>query len=164
MWTIWKISIEFATILFLFYVLVFWPWGMWDLSSLTRDQTTPHTGRQRFNHWITREVLQFLSFNLCIKTIGIQRDYSWRNIYQNYDWSTSYPYSLFLFLSSTILQAFYCLNGAFNMIPFSISSLYISYISFFYFLIGCPWICNIHLWLITINPSPLSNNMILLHV
>ena len=29
------------TILLLFYVLVFWPRGMWDLSSLTRDQTCP---------------------------------------------------------------------------------------------------------------------------
>ena len=33
MWTIFKVFIEFVTILLLFYVLVFWPWGMWDLSS-----------------------------------------------------------------------------------------------------------------------------------
>ena len=46
-WTIFKIFIEFVTILFLFYGLVFfWPRGMWDLSSLTRDQTyTPCIGR-----------------------------------------------------------------------------------------------------------------------
>ena len=30
MWTIFKVFIEFVTILLLFYVLVFWPWGMWD--------------------------------------------------------------------------------------------------------------------------------------
>ena len=37
-WTIFKVFIEFATILLLFYILVFWPWGMWDLGSLTRDK------------------------------------------------------------------------------------------------------------------------------
>ena len=47
MWTIFKVSIEFITILLLFYVsifyklylqfFVFWLQSMWDLSSLTRD-------------------------------------------------------------------------------------------------------------------------------
>ena len=37
MWTIFKVFIEFVTILFLFYALVFWPQVMWDLSALTRD-------------------------------------------------------------------------------------------------------------------------------
>ena len=37
MWTIFKVFIEFVTILLLFYVLVFWPRGTWDLSSPTRD-------------------------------------------------------------------------------------------------------------------------------
>ena len=45
-----------ATLL-LFYVLVFWPQGMWDLGSLTRDGThTPCIGRRSLNHWTTREV------------------------------------------------------------------------------------------------------------
>ena len=39
MWTIFKVFIDFVTALLLFYVLVFWPQGMWDLSSLTRDRT-----------------------------------------------------------------------------------------------------------------------------
>ena len=40
MWTVFKVFIEFATrLLLLFYVLVFWPGGMWDLSSPTRDRT-----------------------------------------------------------------------------------------------------------------------------
>ena len=39
MWTIFKVFIEFATVLLLFYVLVFWLRGMWDLCSPTRDQT-----------------------------------------------------------------------------------------------------------------------------
>ena len=39
MWTAFKVFIEFVTILLLFYILLFWPWGTWDLSSLTRDQT-----------------------------------------------------------------------------------------------------------------------------
>ena len=33
MWTIFKAFIEFVTLLFLFYVLVFWSGGMWDLGS-----------------------------------------------------------------------------------------------------------------------------------
>ena len=49
----------------LFYVLAFWPQGIWDLSSLTRDWTcTPCTGRRRFNHWTTREVPSFIDFSL----------------------------------------------------------------------------------------------------
>ena len=31
MWTIFEVPIEFVTILLWFYVLVFWPQGMWDL-------------------------------------------------------------------------------------------------------------------------------------
>ena len=43
--------------LLLLYVLVFWPQGMWDLSSLTRDRTcTPCIGRRSLNHWTAREV------------------------------------------------------------------------------------------------------------
>ena len=57
MWTILKVFIEFVTILLLFYVLIFWPRGMWDLRSLTRDQTyTPCIGRQNLNPWTAREV------------------------------------------------------------------------------------------------------------
>ena len=37
MWSILKVFIEFVTILLLFYLLVFWLQGMWDLSTLTRD-------------------------------------------------------------------------------------------------------------------------------
>ena len=39
MWTMLKVFIELFTILFLFYILVFWLPGMWDLNSLTRDGT-----------------------------------------------------------------------------------------------------------------------------
>ena len=41
MWIIFKVFIEFVTILHLFYVLVFWPQGMWDLNSLTRRNLHP---------------------------------------------------------------------------------------------------------------------------
>ena len=46
-WTVFKVFIEFVTLLLLiFYVLVFWPWGMWDLCPSTRDGTgTPFIGR-----------------------------------------------------------------------------------------------------------------------
>ena len=37
--------------------LVFWPRGMWDLSSMTRDQMcTPCMERRSLNHWTAREV------------------------------------------------------------------------------------------------------------
>ena len=52
-----KVFIDFVTILLLFYVLVFWPRGLWDLSSPTRDRThTIYIGRQSLNYWTTREV------------------------------------------------------------------------------------------------------------
>ena len=55
MWTIFKVLIEFVTILF-----VFWFFGhkaMRDPNSLTRNQT--HTScivRRSLNHWTAREV------------------------------------------------------------------------------------------------------------
>ena len=67
LWTISKVFIEFVTILLLFYVLVFWPQGMWNLNSPTRDQTrTPCVERRNLNHWTAQDVpgrisiLQFL--------------------------------------------------------------------------------------------------------
>ena len=59
-------NIFFRCGLFLKYILnllqhclcfIFWPWGVWDLSSLTRDQTlNPYIERQSLNHWTTKEV------------------------------------------------------------------------------------------------------------
>ena len=74
MWTIFKVFIEFVTISLLFYVLGFWPWGMWDLSSLARDWTCiPCIGRWSLNHWTARKVpgaswinIQFTLFSLLI--------------------------------------------------------------------------------------------------
>ena len=61
MWTINTVFIEFVTILLLFFALVFWPRGMWDLSSPTRDWThTPCIGRWSLNHWTVREVPNLL--------------------------------------------------------------------------------------------------------
>ena len=57
MWSIFKVFIEFVIILLLFYVLVFWPWSMQNLSSPTRNLIcNPCIGRQSFNQWTTREV------------------------------------------------------------------------------------------------------------
>ena len=57
MWATFKAFIEFVTILLLFHVLVFWLWGMWDLSSPTRDWTcAPYIPRRSLNHWMSREV------------------------------------------------------------------------------------------------------------
>ena len=61
MWNFFKVFIEFVAILLLLYVLVFWPGGMWDLSSPTRDQTyTPCTGRPSPIHRTAREVPPYL--------------------------------------------------------------------------------------------------------
>ena len=50
-------SIEFVTILFLFYAFVFWLQGLWDPSSLTSDWTcTPCLGRQGLNPRTARKV------------------------------------------------------------------------------------------------------------
>ena len=47
-----------------FCFMVFWPRGMWDLGSLTRDPThMPCTGRQSLNHWTTRKIPTY-NFNL----------------------------------------------------------------------------------------------------
>jgi len=58
-----KVFIKFVTTLLLFYVLIFWPWGMWDLSSLTRDQTHTLCVRRRSpNQWTVRIVPLSASF------------------------------------------------------------------------------------------------------
>ena len=69
MWTICNwICYNIDSVLFIF----FWPWDMWDPSSLTRDwPCTPCIGRWSLNHWTAREVavlifkkLLFLFYNL----------------------------------------------------------------------------------------------------
>ena len=47
---------EFVTILLLFCVLVFQLQGMWNLSSLTSDQTRTPSLEAHLNHWTAREV------------------------------------------------------------------------------------------------------------
>ena len=42
MWTSFEACIEFIIILRLFYILVFWPRGLWDLSSPTRSRIHAH--------------------------------------------------------------------------------------------------------------------------
>ena len=54
MWAIFKVFIEFVTTLLLFCVLVFWPQGMWYLSSLTKGGThISSNSSQILNHQIT---------------------------------------------------------------------------------------------------------------
>ena len=56
-------SIEFVTVLLLFYVLFFWSWGLCDLSSLTWDQIHIPCVERSLNCWATSEVpLHSLSF------------------------------------------------------------------------------------------------------
>ena len=67
MWTVFKVFIEFFTILLLLHflkilllLLLFFfakTSAMWDLSSSTRDQSLISCiGRQSLNHWMAREV------------------------------------------------------------------------------------------------------------
>ena len=61
---IFKVSIEFVTLLLLFYVLGFWSGVMWDLSFPIRDGTyILYIGRQILNHWTTWEVFWPFSSN-----------------------------------------------------------------------------------------------------
>ena len=55
---VWTTFLKSVLNLFLFYGLVFWPQGMWDLSFPTKDWTcTPCLGKWiLLNHWTTREV------------------------------------------------------------------------------------------------------------
>ena len=59
MWTIFKVFIEFVTVLSLFHVLFFWLWGMWDLNSPARNWTqTSCIGSQSLSLcWNTSKVL-----------------------------------------------------------------------------------------------------------
>ena len=41
MWTVFKVFLEFVTMLLLFHVLVFWLRGLWDLSLFMRDPIRP---------------------------------------------------------------------------------------------------------------------------
>ena len=41
MLSIFKVFIEFVTMLLLFFALVFWSGGMWDLHSPTREEPVP---------------------------------------------------------------------------------------------------------------------------
>ena len=64
MWTIFKVFIEFVTILFLFSF--FLNQGMGDLNPLTSDWThSPCVGSQNLNHWTAREVPTLLLL-ICI--------------------------------------------------------------------------------------------------
>jgi len=61
-WTIFKVSTDLATILLLFYILVFWPQGMWGLSFLPEIEPVPSALKGEVNHWTTSEVSKTLHF------------------------------------------------------------------------------------------------------
>ena len=82
--TIFKVFIEFVTVLLLFYVLVFHSWGLWDLRSPTRHQTwTPCSEKQSLNQCTVREVPQYSLFSKEIKSSvkwgGRMRKVGWRD-------------------------------------------------------------------------------------
>ena len=80
-------------------------WGMWDLSSLTRDQThTPCIGRWSLNHWTDREVPHLLFFWFCFVLLCV----FW--IFEFY----------FIFLNSRFLLVIYFIHiSVYMSIPIS---------------------------------------------
>ena len=55
--TIFKVFIEFVTVLLLLYALVLWLQGKWDFSSPTRGRTlTSCIGRRSLSHWTARDI------------------------------------------------------------------------------------------------------------
>ena len=96
-----KVFVDFVTILLLFYGLVLWPRGIWDPSSLTRDQTrSPCNGRQSLNHWATRKIPNKSLFaEINIKCAGVcfwsmSISYAW---YFYFPWSISKNVILIVF-------------------------------------------------------------------
>ena len=73
MWTIFKVFIEFVTILFLFYISIFWTQGdacgiLAPLSGI--KFTPPCNGKWSFNHWATGEApQQFCMSDLCHRLV-----------------------------------------------------------------------------------------------
>ena len=68
------------------FVLVFWPQGIWDPSSPTRDWTcTPCVGSQSLNHWTTREVsvIIYIDTFVLVFTIIIHGTISYSQIMGN---------------------------------------------------------------------------------
>ena len=89
MWTVFKVFIEFVTILLLFYVLFFWPRGMWDLISPTRDRTcTLCIGRQSLNRWTAREIPERFLLKPCLMVHALEHSTSYLLIHY-YDHSQS---------------------------------------------------------------------------
>ena len=83
MWTIFKVFIEFVTTLLLFYVLVFWLRGMWDLNFPTRDWThTPCSGRWSLNQWTSRKIPTAFFFILTIAILYLLCSL-WKNLFGN---------------------------------------------------------------------------------
>ena len=66
MWTIFKVFfIEFVLMLFLFYVLVFRPQGIWDPSYQNRGQSCTSCVRTRgLTYWTAREVPKSRTFKV----------------------------------------------------------------------------------------------------
>ena len=101
---------------FYFLHFAFWPWGMWDLSSQTGDQTChPYVGRWRLKSWTTREVP-----NITLKIVTeAKKNFSLHLIFLQWLyngtklkilWNEGFPYSwllneystLFLFIERTL--------------------------------------------------------------
>ena len=64
-----KVFIEFVAVLLLLHLFVFWPQGMWDPSSPTRDWTCmPCLGKWNLEHWTTRKSPK-ICFSKCVNLL-----------------------------------------------------------------------------------------------
>ena len=67
MWIFLKTLLNLLQYCFCFMFLIFWPWGMWDFSSPTRDWTsTTYVGGHSLNHWTARKTPRSFIFGLNI--------------------------------------------------------------------------------------------------
>ena len=89
---------------FYFIFCFLWAWGMWNLSSLTRDRTcTPCFGSWSLNHWTTREVPRLFSMLFMITApVSNQNCLEFYALffYMVFLWDYFYP---LIFLASEIL-------------------------------------------------------------
>ena len=96
-----------VAVLLLFCVLVFWPQGVWNLSTPTRDWTCNScTGKRSLNHLIAREVPKLI-LNLDLK----QQWYS-----ENMTWESHVSVLWFLDLSNLISKTKHWLDSLQNLL------------------------------------------------
>ena len=107
----------FVRVLLLFSALVFWPQGMWDPSSVTRDGThTPLHWRRSLNHWTTKEVPSLTFFLFLVSDNSHRLSVIFWFIWDRQVFSPEEKGRLYCLWVGSLTQA--CLPFLINSIPF----------------------------------------------